>query len=67
MTSISPNAPPIKTERLLRARDVGELLGLHQRTVYRMAAAGELPQAVKVGGATRWKLSEITQFMDELQ
>lgn len=44
---------PAATGRLLTAREVGEKLGLHERTVSRMAAEGRL-EARKVGRGWRF-------------
>jgi len=48
---------------LLRVRDVSRMLGLHQRTVWRLSASGELPRPISVGGSTRWVRSEILSWI----
>lgn len=34
----------------------------HPSTVWRWAKAGEFPKPVKIGGATRWLVSELDAF-----
>lgn len=38
---------------LLNARQVGEMLGVSWRTVYRLADCGEIPWGMKVGATLR--------------
>jgi excisionase family DNA binding protein len=42
------------TRRLISVDEVGGKLGLHRRSVYRLADEGVIPYGVKVGGARRW-------------
>lgn len=47
-------------ERLLTAREVGEMLSLSKRQVFRMRSAGLICPPVKVGaGAIRFRQSDI--------
>lgn len=54
-------------ERLLSVREVSEILGLSIRTVYRQAAGGDFPKPIKVGGSSRFLLSEILAFFDRMK
>ena len=47
--------PPSDTYRLLRDREVAQLLGLSVRQVWKLTASGELPEPVKLGRSTRWR------------
>ena len=51
-----------KPRRLLRLRDVAELLDVCETTVYVMAADGRLP-AFKVGRQWRFPAEEIERFI----
>ena len=50
-------------DRLLRAGEVADLLGLSLRSVWKLTADGQLPCPLKIGGATRWRASDIRQLM----
>jgi excisionase family DNA binding protein len=47
----------------LRARDVACRLGIHVRTVWRWAAAGELPAPFRLGRTTRWRRRDIDALL----
>jgi len=49
--------------RLLNAKQVGLILGISSRSVFRLRACGKLPPAVKVGGALRFKHSDILEWI----
>jgi excisionase family DNA binding protein len=51
------------TEPLLRARQVGELLGFSTSTIVDWAEAGKLP-AFKVGGRLRFRASEVLAWLE---
>ena len=47
-------------DRLLRRREVEELVGLSRASIYRLMRSGEFPRPVKVSStAVRWRESEI--------
>lgn len=49
----------------LTVRQVAGLLQVHVRTVWRMAAAGEIPKPITIGRKTvRWRASDIQRFLD---
>jgi len=51
-------------ESMLTARQVAELLGVHENWVYEMAASGELP-SYKIGGTRRFDRDEIRGWVAE--
>jgi excisionase family DNA binding protein len=51
-------------ESMLTARQVAELLGVHENWVYDMAASGELP-SYKIGGTRRFDRDEIRHWIAE--
>ncbi len=69
MSTPSPILPPSSdgttARRLVDVRAVGTLLGLSERTVYRLADRGSIPFGVKLGSARRWDVSEIERFIRE--
>ena len=46
-------------ERLLNIKDVAARMGLSTRAVWNYRDVGFLPEAVKVGGAVRWREKDI--------
>lgn len=48
---------------LLRAPEVGELLRVCERTVWRLRSAGLLPQPIRVGRSARWTRESVLQFI----
>jgi len=50
---------------LLTVKQVGELLHVHPRTVWRMAAAGQIPRPITLSKKiVRWRLSEMRSFLE---
>jgi excisionase family DNA binding protein len=50
-------------ERLLTAREVGELLGFSSSTVVDWAEAGKVP-CFKIGGRLRFRESEVLEWLE---
>ncbi len=55
----------MSTDRLLKTREVMELLSIGRTTIYRWMDAGKFPTPVKIGerGDNRWRLSEIEAWI----
>jgi predicted DNA-binding transcriptional regulator AlpA len=50
-------------ERLLiRAEQAAHMLDMGRSTFWAHVKSGDLPQPIKIGGLTRWRLAEIRQF-----
>jgi excisionase family DNA binding protein len=52
------------SERLLTARELGQLLSFSAATIVDWAEAGKLP-AFKIGGRLRFRLSEVEAWLEE--
>jgi excisionase family DNA binding protein len=52
------------TERLLSARELGEVLGFSASTIVDWAEADKIP-SFKVGGRLRFRLSEVEGWLEE--
>lgn len=50
------------SDPILTIKDVSEYLKVNERTIYRLAASGELP-GFKVGNSWRFKQSELEQYI----
>ncbi|MBV8162458.1 MAG: helix-turn-helix domain-containing protein [Acidimicrobiia bacterium] len=53
----------IRSERLLRPREVAALFHVSVKTVGRWARAGELPHVLTIGGHRRFRATEIEQML----
>ena len=52
------------SDKLLRRKEVEELVGLSRASIYRWMDSGKFPRCVRVGSkAVRWKESDITAWM----
>lgn len=47
------------TETYLSVKQAAEYLGIGVSTIWRLSKNGDLPKPVRIGGATRWRLSDI--------
>lgn len=50
------------SDSILTIKDVADYLKVNERTIYRLAAGGELP-GFKVGNSWRFKQSELEQYI----
>jgi excisionase family DNA binding protein len=62
MNSTLPTATPTGT-KCLSLPEVARRLGISPRSVYRLLARGELPPALKFGGATRLLEADLEAFI----
>lgn len=53
--------------RLIRDTEGAALLGCSKATFWRRVSDGTLPPAIKIGGISRWKLSEILDRIEVLR
>lgn len=61
------NEQTARPAELLSVEEVGQMLGISSRTVWRMVSAGEIPEPVKIGGSTKWRRSDIQAMIDLAQ
>ncbi len=59
-----PEPRPGVTAELLDADQLGAMLQVSRRTLYRLADAGRLPFGIKLGGVRRWRRSEILAWIE---
>ena len=53
-------------EKLLNARDVGNLLGISPKTVYRLAVEGKIPSIqLTHQGSVRFERAELVKWLNE--
>ena len=58
-TDSKMKASVTQCDRLVRDIEVAELLGISSRQVWRLSSGGLLSQPVRLGGVTRWRLSDV--------
>jgi predicted DNA-binding transcriptional regulator AlpA len=51
-------------EKLLRKVDVAKILNCSGRSLERYCTARRIPAPVRISGARRWKLTDITLFLE---
>jgi excisionase family DNA binding protein len=56
-------AEPARKRRLGKVNDVAEVLSVSDRHVYRLNDAGKMPQPIKLGGAVRWDMELIQDWI----
>ncbi len=61
------NPSSVEIEELLKDREVASRLGIGVSTVWRLSKAGKLPPPIKIGGSTRWRVSEISEWIEAQQ
>lgn len=54
----------VEISPLIRDVELAELLGVNRATVWTWNSGGKIPRPVKIGGATRWRASEIRAWID---
>lgn len=53
-----------KTSTLLTGAEMAELLTCDPRTLRRWELAGEVPKAIHIGGAKRWRGGEVAAWLE---
>lgn len=57
----------VAVQRLIRDTDGAQLLGCSKATWWRRVGDGTLPPAIKIGGMSRWKLSDVLAVIEQLR
>lgn len=53
------------TDRLIRLPEVIELVGLKRTAIYKMIKAGQFPKQVRLGVASLWAESEVSEWIEQ--
>ena len=51
-------------QKLVDAKSLGKILSVSQRQVFRLKSSGRLPLCLKLGGAVRWRRSDIDLWLE---
>lgn len=57
--------PSLETERLIRDGEGAALLGCSKATFWRLIAKGMIPPPIKIGGMSRWKVSDVQALIEQ--
>ncbi|WP_073033071.1 helix-turn-helix transcriptional regulator [Roseovarius pacificus] len=55
------------TRELLKDKEVAAMLGVGIATVWRYAKSGQIPAPIRFGNSTRWRVSEISEWIEAQQ
>lgn len=61
--SSEPTTIHLNQARVIDAQQLAEILNLSVRTVRRLDSSGKLPRPLRIGGAVRWSLEEISAWI----
>lgn len=50
--------------RMINVREVAAILSISTRSVWRLVAAGELPQPIRFGRNVRWRLEDVEAWIE---
>ncbi|MCY4429825.1 MAG: AlpA family phage regulatory protein [Rhodospirillales bacterium] len=54
-------------DRILRIKEVCDIVHVHRSTLYKMMGRGEFPRPLRLGPASRgWRQSDIDKWMQDL-
>ncbi|MDE2507821.1 MAG: helix-turn-helix domain-containing protein [Planctomycetota bacterium] len=55
----------LEIKTLLNADEVAAMLNISERTLWRLLSAGKVPKPVRFGRSTRWRLSDVREWIEE--
>jgi excisionase family DNA binding protein len=53
--------PPL----LVTSEEVARLMQISERTLWRLLSAGKVPEPVRIGRSTRWRLNDVRRWIEE--
>lgn len=48
---------------LINAEELARIMDISERTLWRLLSGGKVPQPVRVGRNTRWRLAEVEEWI----
>lgn len=48
---------------LINAEELSRIMDISERTLWRLLSGGKVPQPVRVGRNTRWRLAEVEEWI----
>ncbi len=65
MSSVGLHVDELLNPLLITAAELGRLLQVSTRTLWRLRSKGQLPEPVRFAGSVRWSLAEIKNWIAE--
>jgi predicted DNA-binding transcriptional regulator AlpA len=50
--------------RLINAEELARMMDISERTLWRLLSGGKVPQPVRIGRNTRWRLAEVAAWIE---
>lgn len=54
----------IEQDCLISCKRLAQMLSVSTRTAWRLLSAGRIPKPLSIGGSKRWRMSDISLFLD---
>ena len=51
--------------KLINAEELAQMLDVSERTLWRLLSGGKVPQPVRIGRNTRWRLTEVAEWIEK--
>lgn len=64
-TPIGGERASLESERLIRDAEGAAILGCSKATFWRLVAKGAIPPPIKIGGMSRWKVSDVQKLIEQ--
>jgi excisionase family DNA binding protein len=55
---------PGLTPTLINATKLAEILGISQRTIWRLISKGQMIQPIRIGTSVRWRLDQVKSWIE---
>ena len=52
-------------EKLLTIKEITNIIGFKQSTIYKFIKTNSFPKPIKIGRSSRWKLSDINNWLKQ--
>ena len=49
---------------LINAEELARMMDVSERTLWRLLSGGKVPQPVRIGRNTRWRLAEVMEWIE---
>lgn len=59
-----PNPGAVRQQLLISAPELAKILDISPRSVWRLHSAGKLIAPIRLGGAVRWRLAEVLEWIE---
>ena len=57
----------INNFKLISVKDAAKLMSISRRTVERLVSGGDLPRPIKIGGCSRFRIKDITGYIERME